>query len=198
MYSHRTLRAWTAATTLAVLAATMVVPVAEAGHGHGGGKGRRWKNRDYDCGPRVVERVYAPRRRHVVEYRRHSSDGRTLAGFLGGVAVGALLSQATQSHRSHAQVTYRYEDPYCHDRFASLEDCGAHMRGCDHPRVVRKIEVSSGRCVDTYRWQRGGWDNSGDDWSDERGYDDRDSCDPGYDDRGYDDRGYDEDDGYQE
>jgi hypothetical protein len=170
--------------TLAVLAASTVVPVAEAGHGHGGGKGRRWKNSDYDCGPRVVERVYAQPRRHA-EYRRHSSGGSTLAGFLGGVAVGALLSHAVKSSQAHAQVTYRYEDPYCHERFASLDACGSHMRDCDHPRVIRKIESSSGRCVDTYRWQRGGWDNSGDDWSD-----------GGYDDRGYDDRGYDEGDSY--
>ena len=61
------------------------------------------------------------------------------------------------SSRGYRSASYVYVDPYCGDRYASFDACSAHFRGCEHPRVIQKIAVSSGRCVDTYRYRDGGW-----------------------------------------
>jgi hypothetical protein len=158
MNDHTTLKAWTAGLLLSVLAVTLAAPAAEAGHG----RWRRYKNWDGGGYSRVVvNRGCAPSR--VVEVHRYSSAGPALAGFIGGLALGAVLSRS-------AEPDYVYEDPYCHERFASLDIYRAHLRHYHHPRVVRVIEVSSGDCVHTYGWDRDRWvdenDDDGGDWED--------------------------------
>lgn len=94
-------------------------------------------------GPRVVERHY---------YRDRHRDGHPGIAFLGGLILGAVISN------SHAHADHHfYADPYCDARFSSLDAYYAHTRYHDHPQVVHVIEVRTGNWVDSYTWHRGGW-----------------------------------------
>jgi hypothetical protein len=158
MNGNRIPKTWIAGVMLAVLAVSLAAPAAEARQG---GKSRRYKDRDYAVAPWAAAHGGAPAR--VFELHRSSSAGPAIAGFIGGLALGAVLSRAPRPD-------YGYYDPYCREHFASLGLYHSHLRGCRHPRVVRVIEISSGECVHTYCWQRGGWvdrdDRENADWED--------------------------------
>jgi len=144
---------WTAGLLLVLLATTIAAPTADAGHA------KKWKHRKaYDgpsCETRVVRHDYAPPRRVVV--RHYDDPAPVLAGFLGGLFLGATLGHATPAG-------YSYYDPYCHERFPSLERYGVHFRQHHHPRVVHVIELRTGRWVDSYRYDHGAWRQ----WEDDR------------------------------
>jgi len=134
---------------LAALIATTMAPAAEAAH-------RRYKERSKPVyapsHPYRTERVarYVYRGPRVVRhYHRH--DGHPGLAFLGGLVLGAVISNA-----AHADP-YFYADPYCDARFLSLDAYHAHLRYHQHPRVVHVIEVDSGRWVDSYTWYGDGW-----------------------------------------
>lgn len=144
-----------AALMLAALLLAGLAPMARADHDHGRRyKGEDWKRRQ------VVE---APYWRHGSAYTvRRSSAGPAIAGFLGGLFLGATLSHA-------APAGYSYYDPYCDERFATLEIYRAHLHHHHHAAVVRVIESNSGDCVDTYRYQGGHWNDGNEDsrnWDD--------------------------------
>lgn len=178
-----------AGTLLATFAVTTLAPAAFAGHGEG--HSRKYRRQDR---PVFAGRVsYVPQR--VVEFRHRSNGGgSTLAGFLGGIAVGAILTSAAQSHAgTRAQCAqqpaysgpaaycpapeerYSFEDPYCRERFSSLDGYLSHARGhCHHALVAQVIDNRDGDCVDVIRfndgrWEtcdrddRGNWDYQGDD-----------------------------------
>lgn len=151
---HRT--RWTAGLVITAFAVALMAPVAEAGHGRGNGNHRRYKGRGYS--ERVI---YRPAPRRAYYYRRHSSAGPAFAGFLGGLAVGTILgsqsSRPAYAAPSPAPDDYYYYDPYCHSRYSSLDRYTFHVRHCSHPRVVRVIEIETGSCVDTYRYNDGRW-----------------------------------------
>jgi hypothetical protein len=141
---------------IAVLAATLA-PAAEA---------RRRGHDRYKPGPyREVKVVrHAPHRGHghgSVYVVRRSSAGPVIAGFLGGLFLGATLANAAPSG-------YEYYDPYCDADFASLEIYHAHLRRHHHPQVVRVIEVETGACAHTYRYDDHRWqefdDRQAEDW----------------------------------
>ena len=126
---------------LAMLATASVTPLAEAGR-----KNRRHRDRDVRVEHRVVVRpverrvvVRRPHRAVRVVRRPHatytvwrrSSHGEVIAGFLGGIFLGATLANA-------APHGFTYWDPYCHRGFASLEVYYSH---CSHHRHDRRIEV---------------------------------------------------------
>jgi len=165
----------------------------------------------------VRYRVYRDAGPTRVYTRSHSSAGAVLGGFVGGLVLGAVLSNASHAH---AQAEYVYQDPYtdqCYDSYDSyLDQC----RYEPQPRVVRVIEVRTGRCVATRRYVSGRWSDaqwngpdryySGNDyrrycdnhdrtWERERGddrcrYDDRYRNDDRYQDPRYqDDQGEDDD-----
>ena len=151
---------------LATFALPALAPAAHAGRGQGDERKFRRDER-----PAFGMRVsHAPRR--VIEYRRSSGGGSTLAGFLGGLAVGAIITSAAQSHAS-AQVHYvqpaycpepepRYcfEDPYCRERFASLELYAAHARCHGHHALVAQvIDNRDGNCIDVIRFTDGQWES---------------------------------------
>ena len=173
-----------AGSLLATFAIGAMAPAAYAGHGRESHrKYRRFEHSGYAEGVDVL-----PRR--VIEYRHRSSGcGSPLAGFLGGVAVGAIISSAAQSRssaygscgrqpayypsRSRCDADadpYSYEDPYCHERFSSLDLYLVHARRhCHHAWVAQVIDDRDGGCVDVIRyngdrWEscdrndRGGWD----------------------------------------
>jgi hypothetical protein len=185
MNAHSTLRRLTAGTLLATLALTALAPAAQAGHGNGSfRKVRRFERSDH--ARRVV---HAPRR--VVEFRRSSGGGSTLAGFLGGLAVGAILASASDAHARAVcdapaayaapppsdclpQDDYSYIDPNLHERFASLDLYMAFARR-HHLQtwVVQVIDNRDGNCVDTIRYGDGGWQSCGRGGHDDRGYDNR-------------------------
>ncbi|MEO5618880.1 MAG: hypothetical protein ABIS67_14020 [Candidatus Eisenbacteria bacterium] len=172
---------------LGVIATTLLAPLAEAGHGRGNGRGngRRWKH-----APVVVREVHHSYPVHAstrVSYvRRQSNAGPILAGIVGGLVLGAALSHAQPSVRA----SYSYYDPYCEESYGSLERYRSHSRGCDHPQVVRVIEVSSGDCVRDLCWRDNGWR----DYDGGRNYDDGRCYDDG---RRYEDNRY-EDDRYRD
>jgi len=137
---------------LAALIATTMAPAAEAAH-------RRHKEHKERSKP-----VYAPWRQsrpeHVVRYvyrgprvvrHYHRHDGHSGLAFLGGLVLGAVISNA--AHADH----YFYADPYCDARFSSLDAYHAHLRYHHHPRIVHVIEVGSGDWVDSYTWYGDGW-----------------------------------------
>lgn len=133
---------------LAVLAAAIAAPAAEAGRGHAYGHVRY---KGYAPPPRVA---YRP----VVIERR--DNGPAIAGFLGGLVIGAVLSHAAPP------PTYVYYDPYCQERFVSLDSYYGHACGHHHPRVIQVVELPSNRCVGTRYWDDGRWYSreSDEDW----------------------------------
>jgi hypothetical protein len=193
-------KAGVSALTLAILAITLVAPAAEAGHrrdrgsdsewrgsdSHGSGwssgrdSERRWKGRSgEDRAARGGNRGSA----RVVEIHRSSSAGPILAGIIGGVALGAILSNSGRVNGSHdgayergydhgyqdgtARADYDYYDPYCEETFSSFDACRDHERDCRHPRVIQVIATDSGRCVGAYNYRNGGWRPcEAGDWSD--------------------------------
>lgn len=140
---------------LAALIATTVAPAAEADRGHKGrGKHKQvyapWHQKHRP--ERVVRYVYRGPR--VVEHHYYRDrDGHSGIAFLGGLILGAVITNAHAAHADH----YFYADPYCDARFSSLDAYYAHARYHEHPRVVHVIEISSGHWVDSYAWHRGGW-----------------------------------------
>lgn len=156
---------------LASLAIGTLAPAAWAGRGRGSwNKHRR--------GPVV---------RRVVEVHRSDSFVPAFAGFIGGLALGAAISNAHayDGPRVQAHAAYYYWDPYCRVRYASLDAYGYHLRrGCDHPHRVRVISVSSGECVRWMGYHRGDWRECDPDWDRSRWDDDR--GDYYEDDRGWD------------
>ncbi len=165
---------------LASLAVASLAPAANAGNAWG-----HFKKFRRDDRPAFAAQAWGPRQ--VVEVRRHSDGVSTLAGFLGGIAVGAILTNAAESHPAvHATCApqpvydapapaydpppaaasgddrYSYEDPYCHERFASLDVYMAHDRRVGHhPLVAQVIDNRDGRCIDVIRWDDGRWQSCG-------------------------------------
>jgi hypothetical protein len=186
---------------LASVSLAALAPAAQAGHGHGGPpKYRKGDYRQVDYRPSYGRGGYYGSRR-VVEVRhvyRGGGGGSTLAGFLGGLAAGVILSNAQQAHANRdncppprdvyrddgyrddgyrddgyrsSRGDYRgceYEDPYSHERYVSLDVYLDHTRHCDHPRVVRVIDLRDGDCVRVIHYDHGQWgDWRGDsDWDD--------------------------------
>jgi hypothetical protein len=140
---------WTAGLLLAAVVMTTVAPAARADRG----RGPRYKNGGPVCATRVVTRYQSPGSVYIV---RRSSAGPAIAGFLGGLFLGATLAHA-------APAGFSYYDSYCDERFVSLEIYRAHLRHHRHPRIVRVIALDTGDCVRSYRYQHGRWD----DWDDE-------------------------------
>lgn len=153
-----------AATLLATLAIGTVAPAALAGNrGRGHGHGHKHKvvrYKGHRHRPVVVREV------RVVERHDHSDWGPALAGFIGGVAIGAILSDRAEAQPAY-HASYVYEDPYCHQRYSSLDAYHAHTRsrGCDHWAVARVIDTRSGACTQTLAWQNGGWYEADADWN---------------------------------
>ena len=146
---------WMAGLLLAALIMSSVAPAAQADHRRG--PRYKWK------GPVYATRVVTPYHSHGSVYVvRRSSAGPAIAGFLGGLFLGATLAQA-------APAGYGYYDPYCQERFVSLEIYRTHLHRHHHPRIVRVIELDTGDCVHSYHYVDGSWR----DW-DDRDWDDRD------------------------
>jgi hypothetical protein len=158
---------------VAVLALLTVAPAAEAG---GRNKHRRHKQTYGERYRGHDNYRNRGRGRRVVEIRRSSNAGPVIAGIIGGIALGAALSNhgnAYVSHgrayhrdrgdcgprRSYRSAGYSYYDPYCDARYESLDACSGHMRSCDHPRVIQKVRASSGEYVEEYHYKRGTWAN---------------------------------------
>ena len=142
----------------AVLAAT-AAPAAQADRG----RGRRYKNVRPAYSTRVVTRYHNPGSVYIV---RRSSAGPAIAGFLGGLFLGATLAHA-------APAGFSYYDPYCDERFVSLEVYRGHLHRHHHPRIVRVIELDTGDCVRSYRYQDGDWRDWHDEDRDQDRYQDR-------------------------
>ena len=134
---------WMAGLLVVALLTALAAPAAQADHG----RGRRYKGAAPGYPTRVVTRYHSPGSVYVV---RHSGAGPAIAGFLGGLFLGATLAHA-------APDGFAYYDPYCEERFVSLEIYRAHLHHYHHPRIVRVIERDSGECVHSYRYQDGGW-----------------------------------------
>jgi hypothetical protein len=187
---------WTLAALTLGTALTLAAPAAEARGG------RRYK--DYGPPSRVIVRERGYGYGGPV-YRNHSSSvAPALIGFIGGLVVGSTINNHhetwqrrdvyvhhdSEPRRAVYAPSYDYYDPYCHERFSTLDAYESHACRADHPRVVRIIDARSGDDVGECAWEHGRWVNRWDDGRgpDGRGYDDRDG------DRGYDNRGDDGDD----
>lgn len=145
---------------VAVAAASLAEPaLADHGRRYKGSGGSRG-----DGGPRIVQRVYSSPGRGY-GYSRGSSAGPALAGLIGGLIIGSVIAQAAapppRVYCPPPVADDYYFDPYCHERFASLDDYGAHLSHCDHPAWVRVIDGNSGRCVGECYWQDGRWRQRG-------------------------------------
>ena len=137
-------RRWVAGLLLAALVTATLAPAAEA---HG--RKRRYKIVHPAYHTRVITRYHSPGSVYIV---RRSSAGPAIAGFLGGLFLGATLAHA-------APAGFSYYDPYCDERFVSLEIYRAHLHHHHHPRIVRVIALDTGDCAHTYRYQQGRWDD---------------------------------------
>jgi len=145
---------------IAVLATATLASAALADRGfvryRGGGP--RFHGHD------VVRMVH----RGPVFIERHSDFG-PIAGFLGGLVLGSVLSNAVPP--PPPPPAYEYYDPYCHERFGSVQAYEEHLHYRGHPRTLEVIELRSGRCVDTWDWRDGRWcsrddrDRAGRNWN---------------------------------
>lgn len=123
----------------AALVTALLAPAADAGrrgpyrHGHG-------------HGPVIIE--------------RHSDAG-AVVGFLGGLVLGTIISNAQSAPppvcERAAATDYEFYDPWCRATFASLERYELHLDRHRHPRTAEVVELRSGRRVDTVRWYDGRW-----------------------------------------
>jgi len=199
-HTHRSV----AAALFATMAVSAIAPAAFAGHGKGSKKNR---GGDYRGGgysqPVVVE-------------RHSSSAGPAIAGFIGGLAVGTILSnhggdtyaeggyyddgyngrgRGRASYGASVQVSngyyggsaYYYEDPWNGRRYDNLNAYRSQCNG--HWPIARVIDARSGSCVQTVCWHDGGWhdyDASDPPWA--HGY--RGDPYQGYNRGGYDRGGY--------
>jgi hypothetical protein len=113
---------------LAGILATTLAPAAEADR-----RSHRDRNHGHD---RVVryKRSHHGHGHGSTYVVRRSNAGPVIAGFLGGLFLGATLANA-------APAGYDYYDPYCHERFASLDRYHWHLRRHRHPKVIRVVEV---------------------------------------------------------
>jgi len=157
---------------VAVAAASFVSPAA-ADHG------RRYKGPGGYGNPRVVRHVPISSGRGYVYVSRGSCATPAIAGFIGGLIIGNALAHAApppQAYGPHvAPDYYYYYDPYCHERFSSLDAYADHLDHWGHPAWVRVTDGNSGRCVGARYWQDGRWRDAGDDRDrgDDDGYDGR-------------------------
>jgi hypothetical protein len=141
---------------LVALAGASLAPAAAADRGHvrykGGGPAYQGRGvvRVVHRGPYFIE--------------RHSEAG-AIAGFLGGLVVGSVLSNARPA--APPPPVYEYYDPYCDRHFVTVRAYDEHLYYHRHPRTAEIIEVHSGRCVDTLDWRDGRWCSR-----DDRGRDD--------------------------
>lgn len=154
--------------TLAVSLAVMA-PAAEAGRGRG--KYRYKGSRGCDRGPD-----------RVIIHRSSSSTGAAIGGFIGGLIVGTAIARPQPYYESRYSdgPRYSYGDPYCHERFYSLDRYGDHARRHRHPCVAQVFVISTGEYIDDCCYQNGRWTggyrNSGYDrggYRDDRYRDDR-------------------------
>ena len=133
---------------ITILALGTVAPFAEAGHGNG----RRYKH-----GTRVETRVvrYQPVYRSYggYSYRRSSSVGPALAGFVGGLILGAVLTDHASGH-----VVYR--DPYCDRDFDSRDAFYDHCNRYHHTREVHVVRYTDSRTYYDDCRDRGYYDGS--------------------------------------
>jgi len=150
--------------TSAALSLALATP---AFAGHGRGHGDKWRRYDGYSAPAYVTRTCAAPRVYVHE---SSCGAPVLAGFVGGLILGAAVhAQYTPAYYAPPPPpppSYYYYDPYCDVRYGSFDSCQPHFHGCDHPRVIQVISVSSGDCVGTYYWGQGRWHHHDDEDND--------------------------------
>jgi hypothetical protein len=132
---------WIAVVVLATVLVAGVAPVADADS-----RKKRWK-KGRQVHTRVVYRDHHPSSTYIV---RRSSAGPAIAGFLGGLFLGAALAHA-------APAGYAYHDPYCGTRFTSLEVYRTHFHRHRHPGVIRVVALDRGDYLRTYRYANGDW-----------------------------------------
>ena len=164
--SHSLHTRWLAAALAGVIALGAVAPAAEAGRG----KTKRYK--DASCETRVVRNSHRSR----VVVREHSHGGQ-LGAFVGGLILGAVVSNASASSSGRSYdpspryrddyddyddscarpANYYYYDSYCDVRYDSFDACEAHYSHCRHPQVIQVIEVRSGRTLDRCYYDDDGW-----------------------------------------
>jgi len=166
---HRTVAVGLLATTAVLLLA----PIAEAGNGR---HHRRYKG----MSRRVQQVGQACDSRVVISHRsRHSNAGPVIAGVIGGLILGTAIGNAQARPVVHERVVvrearHRYFDPYCEQYYDDLDECRLASRDHRHPRIVQVIDSRRDECVETLRWEQGGWRQvHDDDWYDGRG----DDCD---------------------
>lgn len=85
---------------------------------------------------------------------RHSEAG-AIAGFIGGLVLGSVLSSAPPP--PPPPPVYEYYDPYCRESFDTIEAYDEHLYHHRHPRRAEVVEVHSGRFVDALDWRDGRW-----------------------------------------
>ena len=133
-----------AALVLTMITAATFAPAAHADHG----KYRRYRGPYYS---QPVQRVVYTRPVYV-----HQSGAPVLAGLVGGLILGAAIANAAPAPCPPPHV-YAYVDPYCGSRWATFDDCAAHLSYHPGPQLVQLVDVSTGACVNTWCWHQGGW-----------------------------------------
>lgn len=154
---------WLAAVLAGVIALGATAPAAEASRGNS--KRYRYKDSSYET--RGARNAHRSR----VIVREHSGGGQ-LGAFVGGLILGAVVSNAAVSANdrsylpppryrdyedSYAQPANYYYDSYCGVRYDSFDASESHYNQSRHPRVIQVIEIRSGRTVDRWQYESGRW-----------------------------------------
>jgi len=164
-------RGWLTGVGLAALVAVTTAPLAEAGRDHG----RKFKHR----GGKVVRHVHESPRvvRHY--HSGGSGAGPAIAGFVGGLILGTVLSEHAEAR---VAVRYTYWDPYCGRPYPSMDAYHAHCRVHSHGYRVRTVEIPAGYDWDDYdcdRYGRSYWRRGGHFRADVRAFERDRGCDFG-------------------
>ena len=152
---------------MAVMAMGAIAPAAFAGQGRGNGNKYRRSEVYQSQGQYRSYGGYRGNSYPTSSYRSHSNAVPVIAGIIGGIAIGALLTSASrpayaeqQQYRYDDQDVY-YVDPYEDQTYSSLNIYVGNTESCNHPRLVRVMDRRSDRCLRTIRYSQGGWSDCG-------------------------------------
>lgn len=184
MIRNATMHRWMLATTTIAALTLTLAPLAQAhpggrrwDHGGHGRWGRPWgvtviHRHEGGAGPALAGLIggfvlgTAMAQSHpVVVHERVYSSGPVYRGD-DCPRNGGYRERGDRDDSYRDGARYRYEDPNSDRWWDTLDECRDPQYGADLPRVIKVVEISTGRCVRTMYWKHDHWISDDDGWDD--------------------------------